>query len=126
MLHKTKTYDNMSPQEVECPRWIQKRMRANLAAAAKTKVNLDRAGIARAILENTRAKPKVQAPTMAARSDSLKPAAAVPVVQTVLPDIRTVRPKLWSMAKAGFCKIARHISGVLPAKRLPRLACHKG
>ena len=118
---KRNNYDNMSLYEVDCPRWVQRRMRANLAVAARSKVNRNRASIAKAILETIRAKQPMQVPVVAV-NDSPKP--AVSVVQVVQPEIRTERPKLWTKAKAFFGKLARNISISLPARRLLRLAHH--
>ena len=121
MKHEWKTNDKVSPHEVDCTAKIQKRMRANLAEAATDRVNLERAGIARAILETTKAKP--QAPEAVVKSDSERPPASV--VQPVQPAIRTARSKIWQSAKTGFCKLANHISALLPGKRFLRPA-HTG
>ncbi len=123
MEHELKTNDNMSPQEVDCPRWVQKRMRANLAIAAKEKVNRKRASIAKAILESTKVKPQAAVAEASIRTDS--PSPSVHVAQPAQPAIRRARSKIWQSTKSGFRKLANHISALLPGKRFLRPA-HTG
>jgi hypothetical protein len=117
-----KNKQNMSPQLVPCPRSIQRRMRFNLAVAARARVNQARADIAQAILDTTKAKSPAQMPASAVTKDSPKP--ILPAIQVVQPEIPKASPKIWCKLKAGFHKLAHHISTSLPARRLPRLVNH--
>jgi hypothetical protein len=120
MIHESKGNEDMSPQEVNCPRWLQKRMRANLAIAAKEKVSRKRAKIARAILETTKAKAPAQVPAAVAETGS--PAPLVETIQPAQPAAHAGRWRIWHRAKVNFRKLAHDICSLLPAKRFLRPA----
>jgi len=118
MKHRRRIDKDVVQIQVDCPRWIRKRMLANLAVAVRDRVNLERAGIARAILETTKAEPQAAEGIPKTHGEKLK----VIVPQLAQPAIRTARSKIWQSARAGFCKLANHISALLPGKRLLRPA----
>jgi hypothetical protein len=93
-------------------------MLANLAKAAKERVNRKRASVAQAILKATEAKP--QAAEAAFKTDGERPSAHV--AQSPQQTIYTARSKIWQSAKAGFRKLANHIYGSLKGNRFLRPA----
>jgi len=102
--------------QVDCHAKIRKRMRANLADAARDRVNVEGAGIARAILESTEVKPQV---AVAGTSVStVRPSPSVCIAQPVQPP----GSRRWHWAKAGFRKAAKYISGSIKTKRVLRPA----
>lgn len=120
MEHESKGNGNMLPQEVNCPRWLQKRMRRNLQESARDRVNLERARIARAILETTKAEAPAQVPAAVAETGS--PAPLVETIQPAQPAAHAAGSRIWHWAKASFRKLAHHICALRPAKRLLRPA----
>ena len=116
MKRRKRTDKHVFQIKVDCPRWIKKRMLANLAKAAKERVNRKRASVAQAILKATEAKP--QAAEAVVKTDSERP--PVIVVQSAQQTIHTARSKIWQSAKAGFRKLANHIYGSLKGNRFLR------
>jgi hypothetical protein len=108
---------------VDCTAKIRKRMRSELTVAGRDRVNLERARIARAILETTKAEALAQVPAAVAETGS--PAPLVETIQPAQPAAHAGGSRIWHWAKAGFRKLAHHICALLPAKRFLRPA-HTG
>lgn len=106
--------------EVDCPRWLQKRMRASLKRARKDKVNPARAKIAKALWESTKAEVQVAIPQKTDKANRGR--EHVHVAQPAQSTVRSGRSKVWQLVKAGFGKLVKHISGSIKGKRVLRPA----
>ena len=115
-MRAKKSIDKSPSQiKVNCPRWLQKKMWANLKKAEKDRVNKERAKITKALLETTKRESEAAAPEATAKTYTEKP--LVNVDQHVQPAACVADLKVWQSAKASFRKLARHISGSLKSKR---------
>jgi hypothetical protein len=115
MKRKRRTDSHAMQSSIDCPYWLQKKMRTNLKMAKKDRVNPERAKIAKELLENTKREIEAAVPEAIAKTDTERP--LVNVDQHVQPAARTADLKVWQSAKASFRKLARHISGSLKSKR---------
>jgi len=115
MKRKKRTDSGTLQISVNCPSWLQKRMRVNLAKATKDRVTPERTRIAKALLETTKVKHEEAVPKVAAKTDSKKP--SINIALHVQPVACPANLKVWQSAKSRFRKLAMHISGSLKGKR---------
>jgi hypothetical protein len=100
---------------IDCPLWVQKRMRRNLAKAAKERVNPARAKMASALLRTTRPEPKVTVPPVITKVGREGGPAYAPAA--VVPAARVSRSTIWQAAKNGLRRFAGHVSRSLASQR---------
>jgi hypothetical protein len=75
MKKKKRKNINLLQAIVECPRWLQKKMRANLEKAQKDKVNPMRADIAKTLLKHAEGKCELAAAKAAVETEASTPLA---------------------------------------------------
>jgi hypothetical protein len=102
-------------------------MRSELTIAERDRVNLERARIARAMLEIIKAKSQAQVPAAAVKTSSPAPRVEVArrVEPTAQPAAHATGLTIWHWAEVNFRKLAHHICALLPAKRSLRPAHQK-
>lgn len=120
MKHRRRTDRSVVQIEVDCPRWVQRRMWTNLRRAKEDKVAPERASTANMLLEQARRKHESATPE--APTQTTPKTAPANVAQHVTPRGRTARSGVWQSAKAGLRKWSARLSGLLRSKRVLQLA----
>ena len=99
-MERTKQTDKqLKPIVVDCPRWLQKTMRANLKRASRDRVDKAGAKIAKALLKNCQVQPEAAAPKIAANSE--KAITENRVAEPVREPARRKRGRIRRIASAG-------------------------
>lgn len=105
---------------VDCPRWLQKRMRANLRKASKDRVSATRAKIAQVLLKNCDAQQKVADPKIATSAEKARPTTRITErAQTADPPkrdgIRRIANAVMGKCKNAICNFQKNRRVLLPS-----------